>query len=277
MLEKNPIRRILFNAFKIIFVLFVFSIMYIPVIIIVYQSFNAGANSIHPLEFGGFTFNNYKEIFTNRQLFASILDSLLVSFWATFLSTIIGLFTSIGINALGKKARKVMDFLNEIPMLNSEIVTGISLMMLFSVLKPLIPNIFGFKTMLIAHVFFTIPYVIMMILPKLEQGDDSLYEAARDLGCPPFKALIKVIVPSLSTAILTGALIAFTLSIDDFVISFYTQGNGFSNFSNYVYSSYTKKNFSAGSYAFNALLTFLTLLFVFLYSLKTNKKKQKQK
>lgn len=277
MLEKNPIRRILFNAFKIIFVLFVFSIMYIPVIIIVYQSFNAGANSIHPLEFGGFTFNNYKEIFTNRQLFASILDSLLVSFWATFLSTIIGLFTSIGINALGKKARKVMDFLNEIPMLNSEIVTGISLMMLFSVLKPLIPNIFGFKTMLIAHVFFTIPYVIMMVLPKLEQGDDSLYEAARDLGCPPFKALIKVIVPSLSTAILTGALIAFTLSIDDFVISFYTQGNGFSNFSNYVYSSYTKKNFSAGSYAFNALLTFLTLLFVFLYSLKTNKKKQKQK
>lgn len=277
MLEKNPIRRILFNAFKIIFVLFVFSIMYIPVIIIVYQSFNAGANSIHPLEFGGFTFNNYKEIFTNRQLFASILDSLLVSFWATFLSTIIGLFTSIGINALGKKARKVMDFLNEIPMLNSEIVTGISLMMLFSVLKPLIPNIFGFKTMLIAHVFFTIPYVIMMILPKLEQGDDSLYEAARDLGCPPFKALIKVIVPSLSTAILTGALIAFTLSIDDFVISFYTQGNGFSNFSNYVYSSYTKKNFSAGSYAFNALLTFITLLFVFLYSLKTNKKKQKQK
>lgn len=277
MLEKNPIRRILFNAFKIIFVLFVFSIMYIPVIIIVYQSFNAGANSIHPLEFGGFTLENYKEIFTNRQLFTSILDSLLVSFWATFLSTIIGLFTSIGINALGKKARKVMDFLNEIPMLNSEIVTGISLMMLFSLLKPLIPDIFGFKTMLIAHVFFTIPYVIMMILPKLEQGDDSLYEAARDLGCPPLKALIKVIVPSLSTAILTGALIAFTLSIDDFVISFYTQGNGFSNFSNYVYSSYTKKNFSAGSYAFNALLTFITLLFVFLYSLKSNKKKQKQK
>ncbi len=277
MLEKNPIRRILFNAFKIIFVLFVFSIMYIPVIIIVYQSFNAGANSIHPLEFGGFTFENYKEIFTNRQLFTSILDSLLVSFWATFLSTIIGLFTSIGINALGKKARKVMDFLNEIPMLNSEIVTGISLMMLFSLLKPFIPNIFGFKTMLIAHVFFTIPYVIMMILPKLEQGDESLYEAARDLGCPPFKALIKVIIPSLSTAILTGALIAFTLSIDDFVISFYTQGNGFSNFSNYVYSSYTKKNFSAGSYAFNALLTFITLLLVFLFSLKTNKKKQKQK
>lgn len=273
MLEKHPWKHTLFNIFKVIFVLFVFSIMYVPVFIIVYQSFNETANSISPLSWGGFTLDNFKEIFTNRQLSTSIVDSLLVSFWATFLATIAGLFASIGINALDKKARKTMDFLNEIPMLNSEIVTGISIMIIFSLLKPLIPNIFGFTSMLIAHIFFTIPYVIMMILPKLEQTDDSLYEAARDLGCPPLKALFKVIIPSLSTAILTGALIAFTLSIDDFVISFYTQGNGFSNFSNYVYSSYTKKNFSAGSYAFNALLTFITLLIVFIFSMKESKKK----
>ncbi len=273
MLEKHPWKHTLFNIFKVIFVLFVFSIMYVPVFIIVYQSFNETANSISPLSWGGFTLDNFKEIFTNRQLSTSIVDSLLVSFWATFLATIAGLFASIGINALDKKARKAMDFLNEIPMLNSEIVTGISIMIIFSLLKPLIPNIFGFTSMLIAHIFFTVPYVIMMILPKLEQTDDSLYEAARDLGCPPLKALFKVIIPSLSTAILTGALIAFTLSIDDFVISFYTQGNGFSNFSNYVYSSYTKKNFSAGSYAFNALLTFITLLIVFIFSMKENKKK----
>ncbi len=273
MLEKSPWKRNLIAFFKVVFVLFVFSIMYVPIFIIIYQSFNQTANSISPLSWGGFTFENYKEIFTNRQLYTSILDSLLVSFWATFLSTIAGLFASIGIIALDKKARKVMDFLNEIPMLNSEIVTGISIMIIFSLLKPIFPSIFGFTSMLVAHIFFTIPYVIMMILPKLEQTDESLYEAARDLGCSPLKALFKVIIPSLSTAILTGALIAFTLSIDDFVISFYTQGNGFSNFSNYVYSSYTKKNFSAGSYAFNALLTFLTLLLVFLFSFKTSKKK----
>ncbi len=273
MLEKSPWKKNLIAFFKVLFVLFVFSIMYVPIFIIIYQSFNQSANSITPLSWGGFTFANYKEIFTNRQLYTSILDSLLVSFWATFLSTIIGLFASIGINALDKKARKVMDFLNEIPMLNSEIVTGISIMIIFSLLKPIFPSIFGFTSMLVAHIFFTIPYVIMMILPKLEQTDESLYEAARDLGCSPLKALFKVIIPSLSTAILTGALIAFTLSIDDFVISFYTQGNGFSNFSNYVYSSYTKKNFSAGSYAFNALLTFLTLLLVFLFSFKNSKKK----
>jgi spermidine/putrescine transport system permease protein len=248
--------------------------MYIPIIIIIYQAFNAGANSITPLAWGGFTFDNFKEIFTNKQLSVSIVDSLLVSFWATFIATIAGLFASIGINALSKKSRKVMDFLNEIPMLNSEIVTGISIMIIFSLIKPLFPQVFGFTTMLIAHVFFTIPYVIMMILPKLEQSDESLYEAARDLGCSPFKALFKVVIPSLSTAILTGALIAFTLSIDDFVISFYTQGNGFSNFSNYVYSSYTKKNFSAGSYAFNALLTFITLLIVFIFSTYSAKKKK---
>ena len=274
MLEKYPWKNSILSSLKVIFVLFVFSIMYIPIIIIIYQAFNAGANSITPLAWGGFTFDNFKEIFTNKQLSVSIVDSLLVSFWATFIATIAGLFASIGINALSKKSRKVMDFLNEIPMLNSEIVTGISIMIIFSLIKPLFPQVFGFTTMLIAHVFFTIPYVIMMILPKLEQSDESLYEAARDLGCSPFKALFKVVIPSLSTAILTGALIAFTLSIDDFVISFYTQGNGFSNFSNYVYSSYTKKNFSAGSYAFNALLTFITLLIVFIFSTYSAKKKK---
>lgn len=275
MLEKNSWKTELNSILKVIFVLLVFSMMYIPVFIIIYQSFNATANSINPLSWGGFTFDNFREIFTNRQLYTSILDSLLVSFWATFIATIAGLFASIGLNALNKKLRKAMDLLNEIPMLNSEIVTGISLMIIFSLLKPLIPNIFGFWTMLIAHIFFMIPYVILMILPKLEQTDESLYEAARDLGCPPAKALFKAVIPSLGTAVMTGALIAFTLSIDDFVISFYTQGNGFSNFSNYVYSSYTKKNFSAGSYAFNALLTFVTLAIVLAFSLHSSKKNKK--
>lgn len=276
MLEKSKARRYLLDLFRLIFVLVVLSLMYIPVAIIVYQSFNAGANSITPLAWGGFTWDNYKEIFANRQLYTSILDSLLVSFWATFVATIAGLFASIGIHALSKRARKAIDLLNQIPMLSSEIVTGISIMLIFSLIRPVLPGIFGFPSMFVAHVYFMLPYVILMILPKLEQLDETLYEAADDLGCPPYKILFKVIIPNLSTAILTGALIAFTLSIDDFVISFYTQGNGFSNFSNYVYSSYTKKNFSAGSYAFNALLTFISLFVVLLVSLKGSKKKEKR-
>lgn len=272
MLEKGVWTTRLFQAFEVIFIFLVFSFTYIPLLIIVYQSFNEGANSIVPLQWGGFTFKHFASLFTNKMLYTSILDSLLVSLWATVIATIFGLFASLGLNALGKKARKTMDFLNEIPMLSSEIVTGISLMVVFSLAKPIFPNIFGFPSMLLAHVYFTVPYVIMMVLPKLEQTDESLYEAARDLGCSPMKALFKVVIPSLSTALLMGALIAFTLSIDDFVISFYTQGNGFSNFSNYVYSSYTKKNFSAGAYAFDSLLTFVTLGIVLFASIKQSKK-----
>ncbi len=276
MLEKGVWSTRLFQAFQVFFIFLVFSFTYIPLIIIVYQSFNEGANSIIPLQWGGFTFEHFAALFTNKMLYTSILDSLLVSLWATVIATIFGLFASLGLNALGKKARKTMDFLNEIPMLSSEIVTGISLMVVFSLAKPVFPNIFGFPSMLLAHVYFTVPYVIMMVLPKLEQTDESLYEAARDLGCSPLKALFKVVIPSLSTALLMGALIAFTLSIDDFVISFYTQGNGFSNFSNYVYSSYTKKNFSAGAYAFDSLLTFVTLGIVLLASIKQGKKGTKK-
>ena len=117
MLNTHRGKEIFFLVLKVLFVCFVFSLMYIPVVIIIYQSFNATANSITPLAWGGFTFENYAEIFTNRQLYTSILDSLLVSLWTTFLSTIFGLFASIGIHALDKKARRAMDFLNDIPML----------------------------------------------------------------------------------------------------------------------------------------------------------------
>ncbi len=278
MLEQNLLKKRIFEVLKWVFVLLVLLMMYMPVFIIIYQSFNSSANSITPLRFGGFTLQNYKEMFVNQQLYISILDSLLVSFWATAIATVVGLFTSIGINALVGKKRKAMDFLNEIPMMNSEIVTGISIMILFSLISniPAFKKAFGFPAMLVAHVFFTIPYVILMVLPKLEQTDESLFEAACDLGCSKYKALFKVIIPSLKTPILAGALIAFTLSIDDFVISFYTQGNGFSNFSNYVYSSYSKKNFSAGAYAFNSLLTLITLAIVLFISIKTSRKNTKK-
>ena len=125
-------------------------------------------------------------------------------------------------------------------------------------------------------VYEYLPFMVLPIYTVMSKIDGGLIEAAQDLGCSPTKSLFKVVIPSLSTAILTGALIAFTLSIDDFVISFYTQGNGFSNFSNYVYSSYTKKNFSPGAYAFDALLTFVTLGVVLLASLKTAKKGEKK-
>lgn len=278
MLEKLGFKYYLPKILKVAFFVLVLLSMYMPVFVIIYQSFNKTANAIVPLSWGGATLSNYGELFKNRQLYLSILDSLLVSFWATAIATIAGLFASIGINSLVGKKRKTMDFLNEIPMMNSEIVTGISIMIIFSLLSnlPIFKNVFGFTTMLVAHVFFTIPYVILMVLPKLQQTDEALFEAAQDLGCSKPMALFKVIIPSLKTSIMAGALIAFTLSIDDFVISYYTQGNGFSNFSNYVFTSYTKKNFSAGAYAFNSLLTFITLAIVLIISISANKKSKKK-
>lgn len=276
MIENTGFKKYGPIIFKVTFVVLAMLLMYIPVFIIIYQSFNSDANAMKSLHFGSFTLLNYKEIFTNAKLYRNILDSLLVSLWATLISTILGLFSSIGINALSGRAKKIMGFLNEMPMMQSEIVTGVSIMIIFSLLLPIIPQVFGFPTMLIAHVFFTTPYVIMMILPKLQQTDESLFEAACDLGCSPMKSLFKVIIPSLQTAIATGALLAFTLSIDDFVISYFTQGNGFYNFSNYVYNSYTKKNFSAGAYAYNALLTLVTLSVVLIISIRLNKKGKKK-
>lgn len=277
MIEANGFRKYFPKICKLVFVVLVMLLMYIPVFVIIYQSFNSDANAMQSLHFGHITMDNYKEVFSNAKLYKNIIDSLLVSVWATVIATVLGVFSSIGIHSLKGKAKKVLTFLNEMPMMQSEIVTGISIMIIFSLLLPLIPQIFGFPTMLVAHIFFTTPYVIMMVLPKLEQTDDSLFEAAQDLGCSPYKSLFKVIIPSLQTAILTGALLAFTLSIDDFVISFFTQGNGFYNFSNYVYNSYTKKNFSAGAYAYNALLTLITLAVVLVVSLRFTKKTTKKK
>lgn len=276
MIEQSGWKKYLPVVLKAVFVVLALLIMYIPVLVIIYQSVNKDANGLQALHFGGFTLKNYKEIFTNQSLYRNILDSLLVSFWATLIATLLGLFSSIGINALVGKSKKAMGFLNEMPMMQSEIVTGISIMIIFSLLLPIIPQIFGFPTMLVAHVFFTTPYVIMMVLPKLQQTDESLFEAAQDLGCNKIKSLFMVIIPSLKTAILAGALLAFTLSIDDFVISYFTQGNGFYNFSNYVYNSYTKKNFSAGAYAYNALLTMVTLAIVLVVSLRSSKKGKKK-
>ncbi|MGM9970839.1 MAG: ABC transporter permease [Anaeroplasmataceae bacterium] len=276
MMEVVGWKKVLPKVLKVLFVVLAMFIMYIPVFVIIYQSFNSDANAMQALHFGKFTFQNYKEIFTNASLYRNILDSLLVSFWATLIATVLGLFSSIGINALKGKSKKAMSLLNEMPMIQSEIVTGISIMLIFSFLLPIIPHVFGFPTMLIAHVFFTTPYVILMVLPKLQQTDESLFEAAQDLGCSRIKSLFMVIIPSLKTAILTGALLAFTLSIDDFVISYFTQGNGFYNFSNYVYNSYTKKNFSAGAYAYNALLTMVTLGIVLFASIKTSQKSKKK-
>lgn len=249
---------------KGLYVALIIALLYLPIIVIMCLSINTSGN--------GGAFRYYGDIFKNKGLYTSILNSITVALFTTIISSVAGTFIAIGIHSLSKKKRKIIVMLNNIPMLNSEIVTGISIMIVCMVISFVIPNIFGFWTMLIAHVFFTLPYVILSVLPKLSEIDQNLYEAATDLGCSPFKALWKIVIPAIETGIITGALLSFTLSIDDFVISYFTSGNGFTNFSNYIYVRLSRKTFSPAAYAFNSLLTIIMLVVVLTPNLRRKKK-----
>jgi spermidine/putrescine transport system permease protein len=161
-------------------------------------------------------------------------------------------------------------FLSNIPIVNPDIVTGLSLMIVFSFIK----LNFGFQTMLLSHIFFSIPFVILSVLPKLRSLDKDLYYSALDLGCTPFQAVLRVIIPAIKVGIVTGALIAFTMSIDDFVISYFTTGNGFSNFSIWLYSRLGRRSFSPAAYAYNTLIIIATFATIMAINIKSYRKEK---
>lgn len=227
--------------------------LYLSIFIIFIYSINSN-KSVN--EFGHITFKWYKEIWTHRMLRTSILNTFIVSIVATILSTIFGTLIAIGIYSVAKKKQKWMMLLNNIPLLNADIVTGISLMLIFSLLLWIFPYIFGFPTLIIAHVYFTLPYVILNVLPKLREMDPNLIDAALDLGVKPKKAIWKVVVPAVKSGILSGVLMAFTMSFDDFVISYFTTGNGIDNLSTWIYASIGRKDLTPAVYAFNSLVIF---------------------
>lgn len=238
--------------------------LYISTLLIAIQSFNSSSNV---LEFGSFTFKWYIEMFSTISLRNAIKVTLIVSFISTIIATILGTLVAVGINSLEKKKKERIILLNNIPLLNADIVTGISLMLIFSLFLPIFPFLFGPFTLILAHLFFTLPYVILSVLPKLRELDNNLMDAALDLGVKPYKALIKVILPSILTGVFSGMLLAFTMSIDDFVISYYTTGNGFDNLSIWIYSSIGRKSLTPSVYAFSTSLTLFTLLLLVIYNL----------
>jgi len=231
---------------------FAFFIIYLPILIIMLFSVNSAEKDY---SFASFSFKWYVEMFEDPQLFEAITNTLMIAFLSTLIATIVGTFTAIGIHSLSKKNRTNMMILNNIPVINPDIVSGISLMLVFS----LLPISFGMNTMLLAHIFFSIPFVVLTVLPKLKELDPNLYDAALDLGCSRFQAIYKVIIPSIKMGMIAGALIAFTMSIDDFVISYFTSGQGFQNVSIWIYSRIGRKSFSKGVYAYNTLVVFVTV------------------
>lgn len=256
----KKVTKFLFPILRVLFVIFAFTLLYLPVVLIAIQSVNSSSD---PTSFGSLTLQWYGEIFAHRTLRNAIFNTLLVAGLTVVVSTTLGTLFAIGIYALDKKHRQKFIILNNIPLVNAEIVTGISLMLLFSLLLPIFPYVFGLPTMLTAHIFFTLPYVVLSVLPKLAEIDPNLYDAAVDLGDSPLKALAKVIVPAILPGILSGAMLAFTMSIDDFVISYYTTGNGFDNISIWIYASIGRTSLKPAIYAFSTSMTlFATLVIV---------------
>jgi len=243
---------------------FAFFIIYLPILIIMLFSVNEAEKDY---SFTNFSFKWYLEMFEDPQLFEAIRNTLMIALLSTVIATIVGTLTAIGIHAMRKNHRTSMMILNNIPVINPDIVTGISLMLVFS----LLPISFGMNTMLLAHIFFSIPFVVLTVLPKLKELDPNLYDAALDLGCSRFQAIYKVILPSIKTGMIAGALIAFTMSIDDFVISYFTSGGGFQNVSIWIYSRIGRKSFSKGVYAYNTLVVVGTVILLLL-STRKNKK-----
>lgn len=248
-----------------LFLVIMFLFLYAPIFVLIVFSFNdSKSNAV----WGGFTLDWYLELFRNRTVLDALQTTLLVSILATVIATIAGTAAALGFSSMRRRARTACLTVNNIPLTNADIITGVS-MMLFFVLAV---NVFngtlgaalgikwnlGFVTLLIAHLTFDIPHVILCVMPKLQQLDPNIYEAAQDLGAPGFLAFRKVILPEIMPGVINGLLIAFTMSIDDFVISYFTAGSTFSTLSMVIYSM-AKKRVSP---EINALSTLLFVVVV---------------
>lgn len=221
---------------------------YLPIVYTVVFSFNAGRSLTR---FDGFSLRWYEKMLSDSTMMSAVFYTIVIALLATAISTVVGTIASIGLSNSKKLVRGVMEQVNNLPLTNPEIVTAIGLLMFFSVLG--IRK--GFLTMLLAHVMFCTPYVMLSIMPKLRSLDPNLADAALDLGATPWQALVKVIVPQIMPGIISGALIAFTMSFDDFIISYFVTGNGVTNISILVYTMSKRVNPSI-----NALSTLIILL-----------------
>lgn len=251
----------------------IFLMLYLAIIVIAIQSVNS---SVRTSEFLDITFDWYPNILQEEDLMTAIRNTFIVSFIATLIATVAGTFFAVGLYSLEKKKRQKVMLLNNVPMLNADIVTGFSLMLMFRLLMPLFPNIFGLFTLVMAHLFFTFPYVVLSVMPKLKETDPNLMDAALDLGIKPYKALIKVVIPAIKAGIFSGMLLALTMSIDDFVISYFNTGAGFDNLSIWIYGVVGRRNLTPSVYAFSTLLTLFTLAGLLGYTFIQHSKKGKK-
>ncbi len=254
----------------------VFAFLYAPIAVMIIFSFNSTSSTS---VFSGFSLEWYKVLFEDEATLRALYNTVILAVCSSLIATVLGTAAAVGIDKFKKGvARSSVMAVTNIPMMNPEIVTGISMMLLFVFVGRLFKDdaVLGFGTLLIAHVTFNLPYIILTVLPKLRQTDRNLAEAAQDLGCRPATAFFKVVLPSIMPGIITGMIMAFTLSLDDFIISYFTSGPGFQTLPVAIFSM-TKKRVKPDMYALSALIFVSILVLLILYNIAQVKSEEKSK
>lgn len=235
--------------------------LYAPIIILIVLSFNQSKSRA---KWGGFTFHWYQELFQNEDIMSALTTTLILALSSAIIATIIGTAASIAINRMKKTPRTILLGITNIPMLNADIVTGISLMLIFVALNYTL----GFTSVLLAHITFNIPYVILSVMPKLKQLNPNTYEAALDLGASPLYSFFKVVLPDIFPGVLSGFFLAFTMSLDDFVITYFTKGPQINTLSTKIYTE-VRKGVKPEIYALSTLM-FVTVLLLLIFINRKN-------
>lgn len=262
MINKDFLKKIIFRSY----ISFIFLFLYVPIAVLIFFSFNkARGRGI----WTGFTFEWYKKLFSNELILQSFVNTIIVALVSSIIATILGTMAAIGIGSFNKKMKNAIMGITYISIINPEIVTGVSLMLLFVIMKLK----FGFTTLILAHITFNIPYVILNVMPKLRQQDNSLYEAALDLGCSPILAFWKVVIPDIFPGIVAGFLMALTYSLDDFIISYFTTGITSQTLPITIYSM-TRKRISPEINAISTVIFVIVLISLMIMNLKEIKKEK---
>ncbi len=243
------------NFGRKLYIALIFIFLYAPIATLIVLSFNASKTRA---KWGGFTFKWYIQLFQNEEIMQALGNTLVIALLSALIATIIGTIASIAMSSMKRRSRAILTGITNIPMLNADIVTGISLMLLFISfgLK------FGFGTILLAHITFNIPYVILSVMPRMKNVNPSTYEAALDLGATHLKAFFKVVFPDILPGVTSGFLMAFTMSLDDFIITHFTKGVGVDTLSTKIYTE-VKKGIKPEMYALSTII-FAAVIFLLL-------------
>lgn len=255
------------NAAKKIYITLIFLFLYAPIGTLMVLSFNASRTRA---KWGGFTFKWYVELFQNDDILRALGNTLLIALVSSITAAFIGTIACIAMNGMKKRTRTIMMGVTNIPMLNADIVTGISLMLLFISFG----FRFGLGTILLSHITFNIPYVILSVMPRMKQLNPSTYEAALDLGASPVTAFFKVVFPDLLSGILSGFLMAFTMSLDDFIITHFTKGAGVDTLSTKIYTE-VRKGIKPEMYALSTIIFATVLVLLILVNLSPENRSEK--